>query len=302
MMHPTDFALEVDDLVMRYGATTAVDGVSFRVAAGSVLVILGRNGAGKTSIIEACEGFRHPSSGSIRVLGLDPGTQRSALNHRMGVMLQGGGVYPSARVGETVAHYCTLYGAGVSPDVVLDRVGLGGLRKRTWRTLSGGEQQRLSLALALSARPQIAFLDEPTAGVDLDGRREIRSIIRELAEQGCTVVLTTHELDEAERSADDVLIIDHGRLMAHGPLAAMREPEIRFRLTVPVDLATLSSAIGLPVERDDHDYIVRGNADTDTIALVARVAAEHASHVTDVRAGSQRLESLFERYIEGPRT
>lgn len=295
-------ALEVDNLVMRYGNVTAVNGVSFGVDAGSVLVILGRNGAGKTSIIEACEGFRRPSSGNLRVLGLDPVTQRAALNRRMGVMLQGGGIYPGARVGETVAHYCTLYDRGVRSDDVLERVGLGELRRRSWRTLSGGERQRLSLALALSARPDIAFLDEPTAGVDLDGRRAIRTIIRNLADDGCAVVLATHELDEAERCADDVLIIDRGRVVAHGPLAGLLEPEIRFRLTVPVAAEAFASATGRPVVRDGDEYVVRGDADTDTIAVIAQTAAAASSTVVDVRAGSQRLESLFGRLTDSGTT
>lgn len=292
-----DHALEVADLVVRYGTTLAVNGLSFHVRTGSILVMLGRNGAGKTSTIEVCEGFRRAESGHVRVLGLNPATQRAALNRRMGVMLQGGGIYPSARVEETVEHYCTLYNAGVRPNDVVERVGLGGLRKRTWRTLSGGEKQRLSLALALCARPAIAFLDEPTSGVDLDGRREIRSIIRELAADGCAVVLATHELDEAERCADDVLIIDHGSVAALGSLSSLREPETRFRLSSPIDPSHLAVALGFPVQQEEDDYVVLGSATTDTIAAVARTASEHGVSVIDVRAGAQRLEALFHRVI-----
>ena len=297
-----EFALEVDDLTVRYGTVTAVDGVSFRVRTGSVLVMLGRNGAGKTSTIEVCEGFRHAHSGRVRVLGLDPATQRAQLNYKMGVMLQGGGIYPSARVGETVAHYCTLYDAGVRPQDVLERVGLHALRARTWRTLSGGEQQRLSLALALCARPSVAFLDEPTSGVDLDGRREIRSIIRGLAADGCTVVLATHELDEAERCADDVVILDHGKVVAHGALDSLREPETRFRLSSAIELETLTSALGTAVTMEGDDYVIVGSANTDTIAAIAHVASQYAATVTDIRAGSQRLETLFQRFTEGTTT
>ena len=295
MSTSSDHALEVSDLIVRYGTTLAVDRLSFHVRAGSVLVMLGRNGAGKTSTIEVCEGFRRAESGRVRVLGLDPATQHAALTPHMGIMLQGGGIYPSARVGETVAHYCTLYNAGVQPDDVVERVGLGALRTRTWRTLSGGEKQRLSLALALCARPSIAFLDEPTSGVDLDGRREIRSIIRDLATDGCAVVLATHELDEAERCADDVLIIDRGTAAAFGPLASLREPETRFRLSSPVDPSRLAVALGLQVQREGDDYIVLGSATTDTIAAIAKVANENGVSVVDVRAGAQRLETLFHR-------
>ena len=295
MSTSSDHALEVSDLIVRYGTTLAVDRLSFHVRAGSVLVMLGRNGAGKTSTIEVCEGFRRAESGRVRVLGLDPATQHAALTHHMGIMLQGGGIYPSARVGETVAHYCTLYNAGVKPDDVVERVGLGALRTRTWRTLSGGEKQRLSLALALCARPAIAFLDEPTSGVDLDGRREIRSIIRDLAKDGCAVVLATHELDEAERCADDVLIIDRGTAAAFGPLDSLRKPETRFRLSSPVDPSLLAVALGLQVQREGDDYVVLGSATTDTIAAIAKVANENGVSVVDVRAGAQRLETLFHR-------
>lgn len=301
-MPAMDFALEVEELVVRYGGTPAVNNVSFRVRTGSILVILGRNGAGKTSTIEVCEGFRRPSTGRVRVLGLDPTTQRTLLNQRMGVMLQGGGIYPSARVAETVEHYCTLYGAGVKSANVLERVGLDALRSRTWRTLSGGEQQRLSLALALCARPSIAFLDEPTSGVDLDGRQEIRSIIRELSAEGCTVVLATHELDEAERCADDVLILDQGKVVVSGPLAGLREPEIRFTLSAPIAHTELATALGLPVSVDGGEYVVHGGAGTDTIAAIARIAEGYAVSVIDVHAGTQRLETLFRRFTERPNT
>ena len=300
MTQTVDFALDVRDLVVRYGTVSAVDGVSFQVRPGSVLVMLGRNGAGKTSTIEVCEGFRRPSSGSVRVLGLDPITQRPALNKQMGIMLQGGGIYPSARVAETIAHYCTLYGAEVNPNNIMERVGLSGLRSRTWRTLSGGEQQRLSLALALCARPKIAFLDEPTSGVDVDGRQEIRSIIRELAGEGCAVVLATHEMDEAERCADDILIMDRGKVVADGALAALQEPETRFRLSLPIATNLLCDALGSPVAMDGSDYILIGRSGTDVIAALAEVAREHGASVVDVRSGTQRLETLFRRFTEGP--
>jgi ABC-2 type transport system ATP-binding protein len=299
MTQTVDFALDVRDLVVRYGTVSAVDGVSFQVRPGSVLVMLGRNGAGKTSTIEVCEGFRRPSSGSVRVLGLDPITQRPALNKQMGIMLQGGGIYPSARVAETIAHYCTLYGAGVNPNNIMERVGLSGLRSRTWRTLSGGEQQRLSLALALCARPKIAFLDEPTSGVDVDGRQEIRSIIRELAGEGCAVVLATHEMDEAERCADDILIMDRGKVVADGALAALQEPETRFRLSLPIATNLLCDALGSPVALDGSDYVLIGRSGTDVIAALAEVARELGASVVDVRSGTQRLETLFRRFTEG---
>jgi ABC-2 type transport system ATP-binding protein len=302
MTQTTDLALEVDNLVVRYGHVTAVNGVSFHVRSGSVMVILGRNGAGKTSTIEVCEGFRPPTSGRVRVLGFDPTTQRAQLNRHMGVMLQGGGIYPSARVGETIDHYCSLYGSKTDPTDIIERVGLEHLQKHSWKTLSGGEKQRLSLALALCASPRIAFLDEPTAGVDLDGRHAIRAIIRDLAAGGCAVILATHEMDEAERCADDVLIIDAGKVMAHGALSDLRKPEIRFRLSAPVPTLAMAEALGFPVVAEGDEYVVIGSSDASDIAIIARIADEHAASVVDVRAGSQRLETLFRDFTDGAHT
>ncbi|MFM8389173.1 MAG: ABC transporter ATP-binding protein, partial [Actinomycetota bacterium] len=229
-------AVEVENLSVHYGPLRAVDEVSFAAEFGEVTAVLGPNGAGKTSTIETCEGFRRPTSGSVRVLDLDPWTHRVALHREVGVMLQDGGVYPSARVAETVAQFCRLYDRGMAADELVARVGLAERATTTWRRLSGGEKQRLCLALALAARPRVAFLDEPTAGVDVNGRDDVRGIIRDLASQGCAVVLATHELDEAERVADAVVIIDHGRVLAEGSLDTVRRARraVRLRTVKPL--------------------------------------------------------------------
>ena len=187
---------------MRYGSFTAVDGVSFSADGGEVVALLGPNGAGKTTTVETIEGYRSPDAGEVRVLGHDPVASHDALVARIGVMPQGAGAYPGLRVGEAVRLFASYYGDRAdSPDRLLDLLGLRARERSTWRSLSGGEQQRLSLALALVGRPEIAFLDEPTAGVDVGGRQVIRSVIETLRSDGVCVVLTTHELVEAERSA-----------------------------------------------------------------------------------------------------
>lgn len=199
--------------MIRYADITAVNSVSFVARHGEVTAVLGRNGAGKTSTLEACEGLRHPTSGSLRVLGHEVTEIDNSLRARIGVMLQDGGIAPSARVMSLVRHYCRLYGRGVDPQHLLERVGLQHRAASTWRRLSGGERQRFSLALALAANPDVAFLDEPTAGVDLDGREMIRGIITGLTARGCCVVLATHDLDEAERVAQHVVVLHHGKVV-----------------------------------------------------------------------------------------
>lgn len=295
-------AVSVENLVVNYGAMCAVGDVSFQARAGEVTTVLGPNGAGKTSMIEVCEGFRHANAGRIRVLGLDPRTQRRELNKRIGVMLQNGGVYPSARVAEVVRHYCTLYGKSVDPDLLLAQVGLSDLGSRTWRRLSGGEQQRLSLALALAARPEVAFLDEPTSGVDVNGRDLIRDIIRGLALNGCAVVVATHELDEVERIADKVVIFNEGRIVAAGSLDELRHgrDEIRFRSPSVFDLAELSRHLNVLVQQTGPDeFLVVGKADAQRIAKLSQWMANVGADIRDLRAGQQRLEDVFRRLTIG---
>ena len=289
-------AVEVEDLVVRYGDLTAVDGVSFSARAGDVTAVLGPNGAGKTSTIEVCEGYRRPSSGTARVLGMDPQRQQTVMSRRVGVMLQDGGVSPSARVGDVVRLYCDLYGKGAEPAALIERVGLAERTRSAFRRLSGGERQRLSLAMALASVPEVAFLDEPTSGVDITGRQTIRAIVRELADAGCAVVLATHELDEAEKVADHVMIFDRGRIIADGSLDDLRRghDEIRFRSDTSVDVAAMSAALGLRIRRATGDeYVV--DAGAEHVAAVSAWLHDAGHPLADLRAGRQRLEDVFLR-------
>jgi ABC-2 type transport system ATP-binding protein len=291
-------AVEVSGLTVRYGDLVAVNGVSFTAEAGSITAVLGPNGAGKTSTIEVCEGYRAASSGTVRVLGLDPATQQRQLGERIGVMLQEGGVYPSARVLDTVRHYCTLYGKGLDAATLVEQVGLSSRAKATWRRLSGGEQQRLSLALAMAAKPEVAFLDEPTSGVDVNGRDTIRTIVRDLAATGCAVVLATHELDEAERLADRVIIFDGGQVIADGTLDELRKghDEIRFRSDPNLDLQALAVSIGMVASQVGPDeYVIDAPPHPRLIAQLTAWLAEQGHPLTDLRAGAQRLEDVFRR-------
>lgn len=296
-------AVEVQGLTVRYDDLVAVRDVSFTADAGTVTAVLGPNGAGKTSTIEVCEGYRKATGGTVRVLGLDPGTSQTELSERMGVMLQQGGVYPSARVADVVRHYCALYARGADPAELITTVGLTDRTTATWRRLSGGEQQRLSLALALAARPEVAFLDEPTAGVDVHGRDTIRRVVRELADGGCAVVLATHELDEAERLADRVVIFDRGELIADGTLDELRRghDEIRFVSAEGIDVDALGAVMGTPVTAlPGGTYLIAAATDPERIGRLTAWLAEQHLPLIDLRAGAQRLEDVFRRLTAPP--
>jgi ABC-2 type transport system ATP-binding protein len=293
-------AIEVRDLTIRYGDHVAVDGLSFTVEPGTVLALLGPNGAGKTSTVETLEGYRRPSGGQVRVLGLDPHGDHAELTRRVGVMLQTGGVYTGARPSEMVRLFASYFDDPADPDELIRRVGLDDRRGSTWKSLSGGEQQRLSLALALVGRPEVAFLDEPTAGIDPSGRQLIRQVIADLRDQGVTVLLTTHDLDEAERLADRVVIIDHGRAVADGtPSELMRSgpaDELRFGADPGLDVAALAVAVGATVtETSPGEYQVAHAPDPATVAAVTTWLAQHDLAIGDLRAGRQRLEDVFLR-------
>ncbi len=288
---------------MRYGDLVAVDGVSFGADHGVITAVLGPNGAGKTSTIEACEGYRSPTTGSVRVLGMDPAADQRKLAEQMGVMLQEGGVYPSARVIDVATLFCSINGDRAVPDELLEQVGLTERRNATWRRLSGGEKQRLSLALALSGKPEIVFLDEATSGVDVGGRAIIRTLVRGLANDGCCVVLATHELDEAERIADRVVIFNRGKVLADGTLTEVRgtEQSIRFQVARPLNAVDLSIHLDRPVREvtsstpENTEYVVGGASDGALIARLTAWLSEQHIESLDLRAGPARLEEVFLR-------
>ncbi len=297
----TSAAVVCSDLVVRYGERTAVDRVSLRAHAGEVLCILGPNGAGKTSTVECLEGYRRPASGSVRVLGLDPVADHRPLMARIGVMLQRGGVYPMLGPRRALRLFSSYYDHPEDPDALLELVRLGPVARTPWRHLSGGEQARLSLALALVGRPEVLFLDEPTAGVDPEGRLAVREVVRGLRERGACVVLTTHELVEAERMADRVLVLHRGAVAAQGPPGALAggggEQEIAFGAAPGLDVAALGGALGAAVHEEEAGrYLVRaGGADTEMSALTASLTAWLAARglaITDLRVG-RSLEDAY---------
>jgi ABC-2 type transport system ATP-binding protein len=293
-------AIEVTDLVARYGAVTAVDGLTFGSQSGEVVALLGPNGAGKTTTVETLEGYRRPAAGRVRVLGLDPIADRGKLAPNIGVMLQRGGVYPAMNARETLRLFASYYDDPEDPDALVERMALRDVERNPWRRLSGGEQQRLSLALALVGRPRVAFLDEPTAGVDPVGRLAIRHAVRELRDRGVAVLLTTHEMEEAERLADRVVIIDHGVIVAAGSPAELMTAgagrEIRFGAPPGLAVTELGAALGATVTEDQPgEYRVDTEATPATVAALTAWLAARDLPLADLRAGRQRLEDVFLR-------
>jgi ABC-2 type transport system ATP-binding protein len=292
----------VENLSVSYGDLVAVDNVSFEAPLGSVTVILGPNGAGKTSTIEVCEGFRTAKSGSVRVLGLDPASDHRALTERMGVMLQGGGVYPSARVRDVVSHFCALHNKGVNATQLVERVGLSNRSTGTWRKLSGGEQQRLSLALALAADPDVIFLDEPTSGVDIDGRDIIADIIRDLAARGTTVVLASHDMAEAEKVATHAVLFNSGKVIASGEILTLLTSRKHLRFTSSVGLvpAELAVSINSPVVAiGDGVYEVASEPTPQLMTRISQWLADNSHPLLGVDMGTESLEDTYRRLTRG---
>jgi ABC-2 type transport system ATP-binding protein len=312
-------AIEVRGLRKVYAGRAVVDGLDLVVPAGTIGALLGPNGAGKTTTVEILEGYRRADAGQVRVLGLDPARDVSALRGRIGLMLQGGGIYPQARPREILRLFARFYRHAQDPDDLLERLGLANVATTRYRVLSGGQRQRLGLALALVGRPELVLLDEPTAGMDPAAKAATRELIGSLRESGVTVLLTTHELADVERLADGIAIVDRGRIVAQGSLAELMAgsaARLRFRLAGPLsatDRVALAAAIvtrsgasdagagdtgGPRVEDDGGDgrYRIEGIAPEPwLVSLVTAWAAERGLPIAELRTGGASLE---ERYLE----
>jgi ABC-2 type transport system ATP-binding protein len=257
-----------------YGTTTAVSGLDLEVQAAEVLALLGPNGAGKTTTVEMCEGFVRPDDGTIEVLGLDPVADNAKVRARIGVMLQGGGGYPAARAGEMLKLVASYAANPLDP---------------TWL-----------LACALVGRPELVFLDEPTAGMDAHARLVVWELIEALRRDGVTVVLTTHQLKEAEELADRIVIIDHGSAVASGTPAELMhngaEGQLRFSAPRQLDLSLLIAALPEGYAAKEHspgEYLVEGTIDPQVLATVTAWCARLDVLATDMRVEQRSLEDVF---------
>ena len=302
-------AIEVDKATKRYDGRTVLRGISFRVAAGETFGLLGPNGAGKTTTVEMIEGYRRPDAGQISVLGEDPATAGRDHRARVGLMLQGGGgVDPRMTAREVLRLHGRFHVAPRNTDELLELVGLTTAAGTRYRRLSGGEKQRLGLALALVGRPSLIVLDEPTAGMDVEGRTATRALLGQLRNEGVTILLTSHDLTDVERVADRIAIIDRGRVVALGApleLSQAAFPVLRFRLDAPLsqpDVRALEERLreshgrATLVEEGGGRYRLDAiEPNPPLVALIAAWCGVRGALIVELRAGGGSLE---ERYVE----
>ena len=287
-------------MVKRYGAVTAVDGLTLTAGRGEVTAILGPNGAGKTTTIEVCEGYRNADGGAVRVLGLDPARDGGALRPRIGVMLQSGGIPPSVPAREYLTLLSRFHTRPLDPGWLLDVMGLTASARTAYKRLSGGQQQRLSLAAAVIGRPELVFLDEPTAGMDPQARHATWELIGGLRADGVSVILTTHFMEEAELLSDHVVIIDAGREVADGSPAELTGSagQLRFRAEPGLDTDSLLSALppdSAAKESPAGHYLieVHGPVEPGLLAAVTAWCAERGVLPSTLRIESRTLEDVF---------
>jgi ABC-2 type transport system ATP-binding protein len=302
-------AIEVDQATKAYDGRTVLRGISFRVGAGETFALLGPNGAGKTTTVEMIEGYRRPDAGQIRVLGEDPARAGRDHRARVGLMLQaGGGVDPRMTAREVLRLHGRFHVAPRGADELLELVGLAAVAGTRYRRLSGGEKQRLGLALALVGRPSLVVLDEPTAGMDVEGRTATRALLGQLRDDGVTILLTSHDLTDVERVADRIGIIDRGRLVALGSpleLSQAASPVLRFRLDTPLsepDVRALEGRVregygdATLVEEGGGRYRLDGVEPAPAVvSLIAAGCESRGALIVELQAGGGSLE---ERYVE----
>jgi ABC-2 type transport system ATP-binding protein len=280
-----DCVLDVSDLRMRYGKTDVLTGVSFVARRGEVLALLGPNGAGKTTTIEILEGFRGRSAGRVSVLGVDPAHGDEAWRARTGVVLQSWRDHARWRVRELLAHLGRYYAPYSAPgltrpwdvDDLLATVGLGEHARKRVRELSGGQRRRLDVAIGIVGRPELLFLDEPTAGFDPEGRREFHDVVHRLADrEEATILLTTHDLDEAERLADRILVLAGGTIIADGSADELSR--------------AMSTGSEVRWSRDGQRFV---HAADDATAFVRELFRQYGESIEDLEVHRASLEETY---------
>ncbi|MGC9394398.1 MAG: ABC transporter ATP-binding protein [Anaerolineae bacterium] len=293
-----DTVIQVRDFRKTYGDTVAVDGVSFAVQRGEIFGLLGPNGAGKTSTLECLEGLRRPDGGTLDILGVDPAHQAGKLRHLIGVQLQTSGLPADMQVEEAVRFFCAYHDVAPRYDLI-DRLGLEAKRREKYSKLSTGQQRRLALALAVAHKPPVVFLDEPTAGLDVESRTELHTLVRELQAEGTTIILATHDMAEAEKMADRVAILLRGHIAATGTPREITATGAGFtKVSARTEQSMLHSNSadfpGVSRHHIDEDYAVYYS--TDPGATVAALLAHIQSRndpLIDLRVERPSLEERF---------
>ena len=291
--------IEVLNLTKRYGDVQALRGVSFEVQEGEVFGLLGPNGAGKTSTVEILEGLRPPDGGIVSVCGLDPQSPGSAFKQEIGAVLQSTALPDKLRVGEAVSMFASFYKRRRDPAALLKRFGLEEKRNAFYSQLSGGQKQRLALAMSLVNEPRVLFLDEPTAGLDPQVRREIYTIIEELKKERKTILLTTHYIEEAEKLCDRVAIVDQGRVIAQGTPRELKQrsagtTRIELRLARPESDAALKQLDGVAdCHASDGVYVVHSTRVPQTIVSLVKYLEAHGNELASLDIAAPSLEDVF---------
>ncbi|MGD2252410.1 MAG: ABC transporter ATP-binding protein [Anaerolineales bacterium] len=290
--------VEVSDLRKTYGKVVAVDGVSFSVQEGEIFGMVGPNAAGKTTTIECIEGLRRPDSGQVLLLGEDPAKSHTEIAERIGIQLQESAIPARLRVREALTLFGSFYRHQVDAEDLLQRLGLAEKKRAAYAKLSGGQKQRLFIALALINEPEVVFFDELTTGLDPQARRAMWDLVRDIRQQGRTVFLTTHSMEEAERLCDRVAIIDHGKIVAlDTPEALVRslDAEERLILTIPDAPADLPLADLPQVERLERsgDRVTVYGKDEGLAGRVVTALEKAGIKFQDLRTEQPSLEDVF---------
>ena len=277
--------ISVKGLKKSYGATQAVSGVDLEISRGEIFALLGPNGAGKTTTVEILEGFRNRDSGDVKVLGFDPATKGSAAQSwrdRIGIVLQSTEDAGDLTVYESVSHFAKYYKSPKDPREVIDLVGLTEKAESLGRTLSGGQRRRLDVALGIIGSPELIFLDEPTTGFDPEARRAFWSLIRDLRDEGATILLTTHYLDEAEALADRVAVINHGQII---------------EISTPEHLGGRATSLATVSWRENG--VTQTQKSENPTALVSQLASRFGGEVPELSVKRASLEDIYLEMIGG---
>ena len=291
-------AIVVDDLTRTYGELVAVDGVSFEVSPGEIVGLIGPNGAGKTTLLECLEGLRTPSGGSVRVLDVDPAHPTPAWRTRIGVQLQTAALPPKIKVREAMSLFASLYDHPADTDELLEELGIAAKRDAYVEKLSGGQRQRVFIALALINRPELVFLDELTTALDPQARLAMWDVVRSIRQGGATVLMTTHDMDEAQALCDRVGIIDHGRLIALDTVPNLVASlgggaEVELRTSEPVTAEALDGVEGVSNLRIRGCQVRLHAPDTRFPQRIIEALEATGVVVSDVRVSAPDLEDVF---------